>query len=110
MPPALDHRSQPLDEESTESMAFREAIAYMRGVADAVSVYERETLAAPARATEAPAPVTSERRRITLPYGGPEAATFADERIERASGIRLKSAIPSSDLYDLAGVERKAGP
>jgi hypothetical protein len=93
--------------DSVESAEFREVIAYMRGVADAIGIYERETLAAPS--TRNPMPVTTNSRRVTLPYFGPNVSTFEDVGAERGSGIRFKNAVPSSDLYELAGVEQAVG-
>jgi hypothetical protein len=95
------------EQDSVESAEFREVIAYMKGVADAIGIYDRETLAAPA--TREPMPVTTNSRRITLPYCGPNMSTFEDEGVEWGSGIRFKNAAPSSDLYELAGVERAIG-
>jgi hypothetical protein len=110
---------------------FREAIAYMHGVADAVgarpgagatdtSTSQRPTLRygeVPTRPPEAPA-----TRHRTLPYGSPEGPGQAvsgegsslppeialeSELLERPSGIRLRCAPLRDEWYELAGASRR---
>jgi|SRR5580704_14353446 hypothetical protein len=84
-----------------ESAEFREAIAYMKGVADAIALV--------ASAPPEPPTSTTTSRRVTLPYSGPRPSSPADDAGdagEPASAIRLRVALPCPELYDLAGVDR----
>jgi hypothetical protein len=81
-----------------ESAEFREAIAYMKGVADAVA---RIASAPPEPSTSA-----TSSRRPTLPYGGPPPSEFQDDGVEPGSGVRLKVAVPCPELYELAGLDK----
>jgi hypothetical protein len=85
-------------ENTSESAGFREVIAYMKGVADAIALVASAPPESPTSTTRS--------RRVTLPYGGPPPSAFEDDAAEPGSGIRLKVALPCLELYDLAGVER----
>jgi hypothetical protein len=97
-PAAARPAAPPRGESTTESAEFREAIAYMNGVADAIAL----VASAPPEAQVS----TPSSRRITLPYAGPQPSTFEDGVVEPGSGVRLKAALPCPELYDLAGVDR----
>jgi hypothetical protein len=89
--------------QGSEPAAFREVIAYLRGVADAVSAHDRAKLAA--AVTEGPSAAVQLLRR-TLPYCEPQMSAFEDEEFERPSGVRLRTAAPSVELCQLAGVRQ----
>lgn len=130
---ARNHKHKALKKKirrGTAPPAFREAIAYMHGVADAVSARpeagpgpstnERPTL----RYGEVPTqpPVAAPARHRTLPYRSPGGASalaseesssappgiaFESDVLERPSGIHLRVAPLRQEWYELAGAGRR---